>query len=392
MNGARKLTRRGTTRWIIDVRYVDNNGQRQRVRRVAALQTAAGAQAEARRVLDQIARTGAIVAEAAPSTPEPVRKKSLTFQQFVEGSFEKVTMPTFRPATRQRYRGILRQGQLEFFGFVPLDQIDEPIVRRYAATLHARKIALKGPINFLRTVLRAAKELGELASLFPFPRLFKTGKKLPASPSHAEVVAMAEAPGWLGLAVSLAAYAGLRMSECLVLEAGDVDLVAGPTGHLTVLRSLSEGEIVTPKSGDERTVPLAPQLVGVLRDAKRAKLPKARLVVTTKGRTPRRQEVLRVLKTWERSRGIKTWSFHSLRHYFCSTLVRSGVSLEVVRVLAGHSSLAVTERYVHAEAAEQRAAMQRFGLSGPVPVLASEGTIRAPEAAEPQKQLKKAEK
>jgi integrase len=40
-------------------------------------------------------------------------------------------------------------------------------------------------------------------------------------------------------------------------------------------------------------------------------------------------------------------SLHCLRHTFCSQLVRLGVPLRQVQVLAGHSSYATTERYAH---------------------------------------------
>jgi integrase len=39
--------------------------------------------------------------------------------------------------------------------------------------------------------------------------------------------------------------------------------------------------------------------------------------------------------------------FHSLRHSFCSNLVRHGADIKVVQSLAGHSSIAITEKYTH---------------------------------------------
>jgi len=38
---------------------------------------------------------------------------------------------------------------------------------------------------------------------------------------------------------------------------------------------------------------------------------------------------------------------HSLRHSFCSNLVRKGADIKIVQSLAGHSSLVVTEKYTH---------------------------------------------
>lgn len=40
-------------------------------------------------------------------------------------------------------------------------------------------------------------------------------------------------------------------------------------------------------------------------------------------------------------------SLHWLRHTFCTALVQSGISLYDVKILAGHSSITVTEQYAH---------------------------------------------
>ena len=53
-------------------------------------------------------------------------------------------------------------------------------------------------------------------------------------------------------------------------------------------------------------------------------------------------------------------SFHALRHYFLTALVRGGANLEAVRELAGHSKLHTTQRYVHATGADLRDAIGRL--------------------------------
>ena len=53
-------------------------------------------------------------------------------------------------------------------------------------------------------------------------------------------------------------------------------------------------------------------------------------------------------------------SFHSLRHYFLSAMVRGGANLEAVRELAGHSKLLTTQRYLHASGADLRDAVSRL--------------------------------
>lgn len=45
--------------------------------------------------------------------------------------------------------------------------------------------------------------------------------------------------------------------------------------------------------------------------------------------------------------GRRDFTFHGLRHDFCSQLVMAGVPLYTVSKLAGHSSIKITERYAH---------------------------------------------
>lgn len=123
---------------------------------------------------------------------------------------------------------------------------------------------------------------------------------------------------------------------------------------------MSADEVLTPKSGHHRVIPLSPELRELLGDALRNKLPAAWVVTDAKGATPRRQRVLSLLRSEQERLGLPGRSFHSLRHYFCSTLIRRGASVEAVRVLAGHSALAVTQQYVHATAADLVAAIGKL--------------------------------
>ena len=52
--------------------------------------------------------------------------------------------------------------------------------------------------------------------------------------------------------------------------------------------------------------------------------------------------------------GSKKVTLHVLRHSFCSHLVMAGVPLRDVQELAGHSSLATTQRYVQGDTAAKR--------------------------------------
>ncbi|MFM9883967.1 MAG: tyrosine-type recombinase/integrase, partial [Burkholderiales bacterium] len=55
-------------------------------------------------------------------------------------------------------------------------------------------------------------------------------------------------------------------------------------------------------------------------------------------------------------------SIHTLRHTYISHLVMAGVPLRTVQVLAGHSTIAVTERYAHLTPSHLRSAGTSISL------------------------------
>jgi len=353
--GIRKETRGGKPHWVIDFRFTNKNGERVRFRRDASVQLQNAALVEAKRFMARAAETGSVEEDAAGDE----KPACVTFDVFVKGAFETQFMPSFRPATRFRYRALLRQSLFAFFGPKALDEIGPSEIRSFAATLQQRGVQTKGPVTLVRTVLRTAHESGHLDELPQFPRgLAKTSKKVPDAPSAAEFEVMLSATGWLGLAIMLAGLAGMRSGEVRALEVRDVDL----DGHRILLRrALSEDESLTPKSGDERVIPLVPELEERLREAVRSKLPKARVVLDDNGETPRRQKVLYSFKKFLKAAGVKERSYHSLRHHFITELVRRGAGLEAVRMLAGHSKLEMTQRYAHATGDDLKAAIGKLG-------------------------------
>jgi integrase len=168
---------------------------------------------------------------------------------------------------------------------------------------------------------------------------------------------IASSSGWIRIALGLGVYAGLRSGEIRALRVGDIDLDAG---ILRVVRTLSGDEEEQPKGDKERIVPVAPQLAEILRGAIEGKKADERVVLTGRGTTPCRQHVLsRFVELQVRAGARKKWSVHALRHAFCSHLVRVGIGVEAVRALAGHSSIRVTNRYVHATGADLQGAMDR---------------------------------
>jgi len=82
---------------------------------------------------------------------------------------------------------------------------------------------------------------------------------------------------------------------------------------------------MTPKSGNERAVPMAEPLRVILADAATGKKATDRLVTDEHGGTPSRQRVYRAFTALQKRLGINpTYSFHQLRHAFATHLVQLG--------------------------------------------------------------------
>ena len=330
---------------IIDFTYIDGQRRPQRYRRHASVQTMTAAKAEAKRLLFQAATMGTL----------ETRHRGMKFTDFVDSVYRPVFLPLRKPGTRQRYEGILKQGVLAHFGAMPLDEIDAMEFRRYAVVLKQRGVtaSVRHHQSFVRGVLRAAVEAGELDAMPALPALPPMPKKLPDAPTLEEVEALlAVTQGWVLVAVALAVFAGLRSGEVRALERRDIDLEAGV---ITVRRAYSEDELVDqPQDGEERVIPIAARLREILAVAVRGKLPSARIVVNEQGATPRRQAIYYAVTSTIKRHGLPHRSFHANRHGFVSELVRRGASVEAVRELAGHAKLATTQRYVHATGRDLR--------------------------------------
>ena len=229
-------------------------------------------------------------------------------------------------------------------------------VRAYAADLQGRDVQSWPHTSLVSSILRAAVEAGALAEMPKLPSHGKRYRKLPDCPDTDEVEATMRVakPPWLRTAIALGVYAGLRSGEIRAIEVKHIDL---KQEVIKVQQAISGKEVCSPKSGRERIVPIAPELRPVLVEAIKDKLPAARLVVTSIGTTPTRQHILERLHRLQRKHGMQQRTVHQLRHAFCTSLLRRGADVEVVRIVAGHEDLKTTARYVHASVEDARRAM-----------------------------------
>lgn len=189
-------------------------------------------------------------------------------------------------------------------------------------------------------------------------------RKLPHVLTREEVVRLLEAPsrgsaaGTRDAAMLHTMYAaGLRVSELVRLELGDVQLEAG------FLAAFGKGR-------KRRVVPIG----DVARDHIKAWLvfreawarpgTKA-LFVTSRGGAMTRQGFWKLIKRYAVGAGIlKVVSPHKLRHSFATHLLQGGADLRAVQTMLGHADIATTQIYTHVTGDHLRTMHERYHPRG----------------------------
>jgi integrase/recombinase XerD len=212
-----------------------------------------------------------------------------------------------------------------------------------AATIHRKTACLR---SFYKHLRRDELIGDDPTAALSAPR---RAKKLPQVLNYAEVQKLLAAPRGdeptvlRDRALLEVMYAcGLRASETIGLELGDLDLEEG------FLRARGKGS-------KERLVPLGrkaiaaisaylrggrPQLVGERHEAK--------LFVNFRGGPLSRQGLYKIVQRHARAAGLEgRMSPHTLRHSFATHLLAGGCDLRAVQEMLGHADIATTQMYTH---------------------------------------------
>jgi site-specific recombinase XerD len=139
------------------------------------------------------------------------------------------------------------------------------------------------------------------------------------------------------LIVQLAYGAGLRVSEVVRLQVGDID-AARMVLHIRCA-----------KGRKDRLVPLPPVLLEGLRQHWRQTRPKTWLFAGQSRDTHLSiAQVQRLFGQARMAAGItKKASMHTLRHSYATHLLEAGTDLASLQKLLGHNHLSTTMRYIH---------------------------------------------
>lgn len=136
--------------------------------------------------------------------------------------------------------------------------------------------------------------------------------------------------------IAIMFYAGLRVSECLNLKLGDVDL------NQKIL------QVVAGKGNKDRTIPICDKLLDILTDYLTWREDSPYLLATRKSGWLSRISVATVIRDTRKKLGLKKQvTPHTFRHSFASRLVAGDVNIVSISKLLGHSDIKTTSIYTH---------------------------------------------
>ncbi len=168
--------------------------------------------------------------------------------------------------------------------------------------------------------------------------------------------AVADVSGEIGLrnrAILELMYAcGLRVSEAVDLNIGDIDIDAG------ILTCKGKGS-------KTRRVPVGKSAIEWLKSylalrRKKENIEINNLFVTSLGRPINRQTIFLFIKEYAEKIGLEDVSPHTLRHSFATHLIQHQADIRSVQQLLGHADISTTQIYTHITDTHLRKTYEKF--------------------------------
>jgi integrase len=252
-------------------------------------------------------------------------------------------------STMKDYRYLINNHLLPAFGEVEVRAITRHQIERWHAGYERTRTAGK-VLMVLGAILRYAQRR-ELISVNPIDGVERHPVRYSGDYDiyrREEIDAIVRCAADLQDAaiVLTAALTGLRRGELLALRWRDIDF---PGQAIRVRANLSYGQIVTPKSGKVRVVPMVDEVAQRL-----ARLADRELLTgeddpvfaSPLGGHLDGSALRRRFVDATRRADLRTLPFHSLRHFFGSMAVNRA-SLVQVQTWMGHAHIQTTARYLH---------------------------------------------
>jgi integrase len=357
------ITRRGKSSWRL--KYDVGTGTERKIAYVTVRGPRKRAEAELAKRLTDLAE-GRYVARSVE-----------TVETYVRHWLTNIAPAKSGPSSLAQYEAVIRTHILPGLGALELQKLDASAIDRLYTLCRKRglsPVSLSNLHSILKRILKSAVRAGKLVSS-PMDRIQTEPN---ARPHQVEVLTEKEVGRllehlrghWLDLPTLLAVQTGLRRGEVCGLRWKDV----GASGELHVAQAIGRvgnriGVTTLKTKRSKRTIKLPASLLVELAQHKKEQatirlklgLGKTDLICTMPDGRPLHPVVLsHTFSQKVREAGLPSTTFHGLRHFHVSYLLKHGVPLHVVSARAGHANATVTlNTYAHLMGGEdERAAEQ----------------------------------
>lgn len=258
-----------------------------------------------------------------------------------------------QPMTRERYRSIVERFRDHLDAGTSVEIVQTADVQAWIDSTETKPVTANNYRKALSTFFRWLEDEGvREGDPTRKVRLRKVPQKHPRYLSERDVERICSAieandkrphieagtGRWLLPIVRANVYLGLRAGEVVNLRWHDLD---AERGTLVVRQS----DDFTTKAGKDRTLPISDPVRAVL---DRLDARGEYVFPNHSGGKLHRQYLSRRFKHFARQAGLpEVINFHSTRHTAASWLAERGVPVEAIRLYLGHSSVSVTQRYMH---------------------------------------------
>lgn len=276
-----------------------------------------------------------------------------------------------RTADKRTFSTIRQEGYLikklnEYFGDMLLPKIKAIDIEKYVQARRSQGMAdgsIGHELNRLKGAYKLAAGQWELLKSNPFDKVGKIPRSkiercrylLPQESERLLNELFKPGNEWLRDVVIFARETGLRISNIVDLQWRQVDLsnkTITIEGHFT-------------KTGKPLFIPMSRNVFHILSEIRRAD--RHEEVVFAKWHNRKKKYMRTITRRASQDFremcdgiGLEDFRFHDLRHDFCSRLVQAGQPLQVVQQLAGHTDIAMTQRYAHLSPQQKEAAIATF--------------------------------
>ena len=292
------------------------------------------------------------------------KKRVMTLAEFCDDRFEPWAEATFGKSSPKTWLDFYRVGLRAIRSHRPLaslrlDEITSERAAEFAAYRQSQGLqvsTVNSSLRVLRRMLRLAVEWGELQSA-------PTIKRLPGERHREHVVSYDEEARYLGAGSELLASistvlidTGLRPEECYRLRWESITWVNGRNGTLLVTHGKT--------AAARRMLPMTPRVRAILENRWEHTGKPLEGWIWPAPTLSGHVEPSSLKKQHKKAlclAGVRPFVLYSLRHTFLTRLGESGCDAWTLARIAGHSSIAISSRYVHPSEDAVLSAMSRLG-------------------------------